>query len=149
MRSGGLLYIEGDRRFLKETVAYIRQALEGEGRLFELPVSHPIYHSFYDFDCGFFGVTTRECRTQTQVPDTVERNWSHPYSVGRLDKGLWGVEVDGELAVVLSGLGLFSHWQPDVVFVADEDDEEEVERPVKTPQLQAGTNIIVYAVNRP
>ena len=113
-------------------------------------MTHPIYHSFYNFDSGFLGeCKTRECRTQTQGPDTVERNWYYPYPVGRLNKALWGVEVDGELAVVLSDLGLFSNWQPDVVITTDEDDEEEVEMPIKTPQLHAGTNIIAYAVSRP
>lgn len=63
LRGGGFLVIRRfnparppippDRYFLWEMVDALRTALGPESRLVPLPISHPVYHAWYDFDSGF------------------------------------------------------------------------------------------------
>jgi hypothetical protein len=141
---GGFLFIEGGRRYLRDMVGHVRQAVDARGRLIDIPSDHPIYHSYYDYSDGFPG----ERGARNALHAEIGHNWYYPAAFSTHTEGypmgLWGLELEGELSVVFSDIGLLSYWEPDVLF----DDEEEQERLEKGPLLQAGTNIVIYALKR-
>ncbi|MEW6752734.1 MAG: hypothetical protein AB1505_17395 [Candidatus Latescibacterota bacterium] len=118
LREGGFLFAEGlpsgaagsdtaDRPeqdfFGRAVIATVCRGLEGDGRLIEVPLGHPIYHSFYDDDSGFPG---EDKSHGLPVPPPT---WH--YRKGFKDRpGLWGVEPDGELVAAISDLGLHGGW---------------------------------------
>ena len=157
---GGFLFIEGSNRYLREMIDQLRAILGAEARLIPIPTSHSVYHSFYEFGGGFPG---EDKSTVVDVGDNP--SWYYPLQnrqdllalqqettfnsgASQSDQepvmsplGLWGIEVDGDLVVVLSDLGLHQNWR--VSFNADAGGTEPV-----TYSLMAGTNIIVYALTR-
>ena len=48
LREGGFLFVEGGYRFLTAMRDIVEEILRDDGRLFPVPVSHPVYHSFYE-----------------------------------------------------------------------------------------------------
>lgn len=146
LRGGGFVFVESlldvhgredpaRGTWIAAVVDYIRQALDPEGGLFEVPTTHPVYHSFHDFRSGFPG---EKCGKMEGEPSG--GRWEYP-RWSRCDgpRGLWGVEYRGETVALISDLGLHASWR---------------ERPgdpwwVPTPYLAAGTNILVYALTRP
>jgi len=172
LRSGGFLFIDAggtadDRRFLIEIVAVLRQLVLPNGRLFEIPASHLIYHSFYEYQNGFPG------ELKQPVPIAARHSWLYPERPpDALEiRGLWGgVEVDGDLVAVISDLNLHLGWSgrspsaglgegdgevaveggtdSDGAEAADGAGQEPVPAP-KTPFLRAATNVVVYALTRP
>ncbi len=160
LRSGGFLFAEGGRNFLDEMIAHLKQALNGEGRLLALPLSHPLYTAYYNFSGGFPGEDKRGMR-QFEGGDP----WYFPGSQVRdVDPdapppppapinpqsqqveevpllGLWGLELDGQVVVVLSDLGIHDKWRLNV------DPEEPIDYS-PTLNLMAGTNVLVYALTR-
>jgi hypothetical protein len=148
LREGGFLFVEPSYYdtlstlkpgWLSEMIVHVHDALEGEGRYFEIPPSHPIYHSFYDFDGGFPG---EDKRRMLDVPPPA---WY--YAKGMKDRrGLWGVELNGELVAVFNDSNLHGYWpQRD-----EESSEEGQEGGGGSTQLmlQVGTNIVTYALTR-
>ena len=161
LRGGGFLFIEGNNRFLREMKGQLRSVLGADGVLAPLPLSHMIYHSFFDFGGGFPG------EDKARVADVgTNPTWYYP-AQNREDlvavqeaatainpnaieaigdalpppQGLWGVEYKGHLVAVLSDLGLHQNWLAS--FAADSDGIEPV-----TYSLMAGTNVIVYGLTR-
>jgi hypothetical protein len=158
LRSGGFLFIEGGRggedigsdgdtggggdsedienlkrsgSWLGQAMAYVYRALDGEGRLIEVPFIHPIYHSFYDYDTGFPGAE------QKQLLNIPLPRWY--FSTGYKDrKGIWGVELNGALVAIFSDMDLHGNW------IAESEDGGSA----TTLFLQAATNIVVYALTR-
>ena len=55
LRGGGFLFIEGSNRYLREMRSHLRSILGSEATLLPVPLSHPLYHAFYDFGGGFPG----------------------------------------------------------------------------------------------
>ena len=157
---GGVLFIEGSNRYLREMADQLRAILGPEARLMPIPTSHSVYHSFYEFGGGFPG---EDKSTVVDVGDNP--SWYYPLQnrqdllalqqettfnpeASQSDQepvmpplGLWGIEVDGDLVVVLSDLGLHQNWRAS--FNTDADGTEPV-----SYSLMAGTNIIVYALTR-
>ena len=157
---GGFLFIEGSNRYLREMADQLRAILGPEARLMPIPTSHSVYHSFYEFGGGFPG---EDKSTVVDVGDNP--SWYYPlqnrqdllamqqettfnFEASQSDQepvmpplGLWGIEVDGDLVVVLSDLGLHQNWRAS--FNTDADGTEPV-----SYSLMAGTNIIVYALTR-
>ncbi|HID96533.1 MAG TPA: DUF4159 domain-containing protein, partial [Candidatus Latescibacteria bacterium] len=102
LRGGGFLVIddvgEGSEEraaggvsgtpFDRQMKGYLRKALGGEGKLIRLPESHPLFHSFYQFDDG--------------PPLGGARGGNIEY--------LEGVELRGRLAVLFSDLNLSWYW---------------------------------------
>lgn len=141
LRSGGFLFVEPSyydtlstlkRGWLSEMIVHVYDALEGEGRYFEIPPSHPIYHSFYDFDGGFPG---EDKRRMLDVPPPA---WY--YAKGMKDRrGLWGIELDGELVAVFNDSNLHGSWPQR---------DEAVGGGSAQLMLQVGTNIVTYALTR-
>ena len=135
LRGGGFLFVEDDSScteggpiWLREMIVHVHKALDGDGRLFEILPTHPIYHSFYDFDGGFPGEDKR------LILDVPPPDWY--FAKGYKDRcGLWGVELDGKLVAVFSDMGLHGKWSSDA-------DSSEL-------FLQTATNIVVYALTRP
>ena len=145
LREGGFLFVEPSYYdtlstlrpgWLSEMVVHVHDALEGEGRYFEIPPSHPIYHSFYAFDGGFPG---EDKRRMLDIPPPA---WY--YAKGMKDRrGLWGVELDGELVAIFND----THWHG---FWPQRDEEAETVGGGSTRlMLQVGTNIVTYALTRP
>lgn len=155
LREGGFLFIEPSYRdtlstlksgWLSEMIVHVHDALEGEGRYFEIPLSHPIYHSFYDFDGGFPG---EDKRRMLDVPPPA---WY--FAKGMKDRrGLWGVELDGELVAVFNDSNLHGAWpQRDEESSEGEGEGESEEETVgggsTQLMLQVGINIVTYALTR-
>ena len=158
LRGGGFLYIEGSGRFRREMVSHVKSGLNGAGRVFELPVSHPIYFSYYNFPSGFPGedksavrdigglswyyppFSSRELALQQEEaaqvfnPEAEQRDIPAPL-------GMWGVELDGDLVAIISDMDFFPAWRGDV----EGADGQEVDA---LPALTAATNIVVHALSR-
>jgi len=146
LRGDGLLYVEGGHRYLAEMVGTVRGVLESQGSLLEIPTTHELYHSLHDYDRGFPG----ESATKSQAP----RYWRrHPAELGLRGgphpTGLWGWELEGEIAVVFSDLALLSKWGPDRS-VSESDTTEVLPDigPRMVHKLEAAANIVVYALTR-
>ncbi len=163
LREGGFLFIEGTssrtNHYLREMKEQLRAILGPGARLAPIPVSHPIYHSFYEFGGGFPGEDKSRLEDAGDNP-----SWYYPinnrYEVLALQEqqeatlagasalntalpppeGLWGVELDGELVAVLSDLWLGRYWRASFA-------TEDATQPT-TYALMAGTNILVYALTR-
>lgn len=140
LRGGGFLFVEGGSAdaltsegyggWLAEMIVHVHDALKGQGRYFEIPAAHPIYHSFYDFDTGFPG------EDKTRMLEVPPPAWY--FARGVKDRpGLWGVELGGELVAVFSDGGVNASWSQ-----ADEDGGSLL-------SLQTATNVVVYALTRP
>ena len=164
LRGGGFLLIDAgldmdDQRFLRAAVGQVRRALGHEGRTFSLGLDHPVYRAYYDRSGGFPG----ENKRADDPPDTlsVGSAWFYPKRMGCGDipRGLWGIEHGGRTVAIVSDLDLKRRWsgEPDPCAEEDEagaeDDGEETPPPDESagftlPALQAGTNIVVYALMR-
>ena len=165
--SGGFLYIEGGNIYLREMRDHIKTALGDQAFLFPLPVSHLIYHSFYEFPGGFPGETKRgnEAENETYLRQTNSPNsrWYYPIQLSQeaspqeqratfnpnsdelkqLSKqGLWGIEFNGRLVAVLSDIKLSDQW-------AGSFDMETVNEDPTMLSLMAATNIVAYALTNP
>ena len=174
LTGGGFLFVEADGestdgyRYLAQVVAVLREVIGEQGRLLPIPVTHPLYHSYFDFDSGFPGEYHKE-----KIPDYASwggNTWYYPGSdrPGRTPPaavgdsrflrrlagvqapeveqlplvGLYGAEIDGRLVAVISDLNLHRHWPGN----PDADQEEES---TSGPFLTASVNIITYALQRP
>ncbi|MFH1570768.1 MAG: DUF4159 domain-containing protein, partial [Gemmatimonadota bacterium] len=158
LRAGGFLFIEGGKRYLEEMRDLLRQLLGGEGRIYQLPASHPLYQAFFDFGGGFPG------EERGSAADDLPPSWYYP-AERRVDQppsppqpgnpdlaaagtggepplGLWGVALGDELVAVLSDLNLHAMWGRSYDPQAVGTDPTEL-------SLQAGTNLLVYALTRP
>jgi hypothetical protein len=160
LRRGGFLFVEGGRNYLDEMIDQLRQALEGEGRLFPLPLSHPLYTAYYDFSGGFPGEDKREMKELaagdpwyfpgSQVRDVdldappPPPNPTNP-QVQQVEEpqplGLWGLELKGQVVVILSDLGIHDKW------VLSTDPEQPSDDFISY-NLMAGANVVVYALTR-
>ncbi len=163
LREGGFLFIEGNNRFLREMAGHLRSVLGADGVLAPIPLSHMIYHSFYEFGGGFPGedkarvanvgtnptwyypTQNREDLMQTRPPPP--RNAAIQATADGVPppQGLWGVEYKGHLVAVLSDLGWQQNWMAS--FGRERLDGVAYTEPV-TYSLMAGTNVIVYALTR-
>ena len=143
LRAGGFLYVEGGHRYLGEMIRNVREVLDSQGSLFEIPFTHDLYHSLHDYDRGFPG--------EFAAKGQARRSWTrHPAELGmrggQYPTGLWGWELDGEIAVVFSDLALLSRWWPDPSPSDTTDVLADMEP--KTHKLQAAANIVVYVLTR-
>ncbi len=167
LRGGGFLYIEGSNIYLREMRDHVKTALGDQAFLFPLPVSHLIYHSFYEFPGGFPGETKRgtEAEDESYLRQTNNSNsrWYYPIQLSQeaslqeqratfnpnsdeleqLPKqGLWGIEFNGRLVAVLSDIKLSDQWEGSF-------DVETVNEDPTTLSLMAATNIVAYALTNP
>lgn len=145
LRGGGFLVIEGGHRYLESMAAQVRRALNGDGRIIRLPFDHAIYHSYYNFKDGYPGeYRTEYSELRSQDP------WYFPSATSYFssDGALWGVEIDGELVVLLSPQRIFSLEPPPLHGGSLHDQHQGVVASPKTPWLRAATNIVVYALTR-
>ncbi len=174
LREGGFLFIESNRessdgyRFLTQTLAVLHEVLGRDGRVVPIPATHPVYHSYYDFDSGFPGEYHKEdAADSASLPGD---SWYYPGTsrpgqlaaqvsvdvrvLRRRDAtqtsqaqpslppvGLYGAEFDGRLVALVSDLGLHSHWAGGL-------SAEEEEATVTGPFLNAAVNIVAYALQR-
>lgn len=166
LTGGGFLLVDAgdtpdDHWFLKEALRQIRRALKNRGEVVELPLDHPIYSAYYEFGDGFPGETKRDVM---RFAPGLGNPWFYPARtpcMGTL-RGLWGVESEGNLVAVLSDLDLRRKWvgerlpgdsPPCEDETQEEGGEEDAadagETVVRTPYLQAATNIVSYALTRP
>ena len=127
LRGGGLLYIEGGPPYLGEMFAHLRRAFDDSVHIVRLPASHPVYHAYYHFESGFPG-EHKESDSTFVLPR------GYPL-------GLWGVEVDGEVAAIFSDLPLFGSLHLPANYF-----KEAVAR--SRPPLNALANIVAYGLTR-
>lgn len=134
LRNGGTLYVEGAPPFLGEIFDHVRRALGDSTTIAPIPSSHPVHRAYYRFDPGFPGeFNKRSFAALKHFP---------PGSAFPRRLGLWGVEVNGEVAVLfnddslIGGLYLPSTFFQEAVTYA-------------RPALAAATNIVTYALTRP
>ncbi len=162
LRSGGFLFIEAQDNqdkylFLTEMRDHLEQVLGAEGRLFPLPLSHPLYTAYYDFSGGFPG-EEKQRLTEASGPSWYYAGEGRPgpalpppapinpqlQQVPQLPAlGLWGVELKGQLVAILSDLDLHVNWR-----LPMDPEQTGGDEPVLY-SLQASTNIVVYALTRP
>ena len=166
LRNGGFVFVDAggsssDRRFLREMVEQLRQAIMPDGRLIKLPASHPVYHSFYEYQMGMPGEHESSFGS---LPAPSFSDWYYPdRAPGDFrTRGLFGVELDGDVVAVISDFDLHRKWSgPQEDEVASETEESEPdasdepqaeeERDTDTstvPYLQAATNIVLFALTR-
>jgi len=126
LRTGGLLYIEGGPPYLGEMFAHLRRALDDSVHIVRLPPSHLVYHAYYHFESGFPG--------EHKEADSPSDPRGYPL-------GLWGVEVDGEIAAIFSDLPLLGSLHLPANYF-----KEAVAR--SRPPLNALANIVVYGMIR-
>lgn len=160
LRQGGFLFIEGRNRFLREMIAHLEYILGGDGKIYELPPSHPIYYSYYSYPSGFPGEVKGNLLdvegSAWYYPDYQARDAAelallnedvNPFQLAQPQDsippplGVWGIELDGELVAVLSDLRMYTQWAGGINPATEE-------RIDTGPTLQAATNIIVYALTR-
>ncbi|MEE3234306.1 MAG: DUF4159 domain-containing protein [Candidatus Latescibacterota bacterium] len=167
LRKGGFLYVEGGNIYLREMRDQIKSALGDEAFLFPLPVSHSLYHSFYEFSGGFPGETKRGTEKEDGSPEFPHRSsnskWYYPIQLSQepipqeqrtsfdpntdnLDQlpklGVWGIELNGRLVAVLCDIKFSDQW-------ARSFDVETVNEDPTTPSLMVATNIVAYALTNP
>ena len=160
LRGGGFLFIEGSNRYLREMRSHLRSILGSEATLLPVPLSHPLYHAFYDFGGGFPGEDKARATKMEDNP-----TWYYPtqafdeqpaaeqiafFNPNAADggeaeepprQGIWGVEMDGQLVAILSDMGLHQNWG--LSFNAEAAGDEPV-----LYSLMAGANIVAYALTR-
>jgi hypothetical protein len=135
LRHGGTLYVEGSPPFLTEIYDHVRRALGDSTTVAPLPLSHPLYRAYYRFDDGFPGERPKRPATAQEFFPASSTPYPSPF-------GLWGVEVDGEVAVLFNDLPLIGGlYLPSTYF------QELV--PLARGALAAATNIVTYALTRP
>ena len=134
LRGGGTLYVEGSPPFLGEIFDHVRRALGDSTTIAPIPSSHPVYRAYYHFDSGFPG----EFHKRSFAP---LRHFPPGASILRR-LGLWGVEVDGEVAVLFNDHSLIGG-----LYLSPTYFQEAVTR--IRPDLAAATNIVTYALTRP
>jgi hypothetical protein len=101
LRGGGFMMIEGNPWYLSRMVDHVRAALGGEGRLRQVPFSHPLYHSYYDFPAGFPG----ERRGGLDLSTLTDDPWFFPDLATLYESpytAMWGVQWEGELVAIFS-----------------------------------------------
>jgi hypothetical protein len=112
----------------------LRDALGCHARFAPIPLSHPIYHCFFEFTDGApQGSEVQYLFTSTLVTEMcgwTARNARLPRSEDRLE----GVFLDGGLVAVYSAKGYGKKW---VQWWNNND-----------PQLKFGVNLVVYALTR-
>ena len=161
LRGGGFLFIEGGYRFLGEMRNQLRSVLGNEGRIFPVAPTHDLYHSFYDFDGGFAGEDKADMKeylpgspwyypVATRQEEVAVDNQAFSLAVQQEQQreqlppmGIWGVEWEGQLVAVLSDLGMHTQWR-----VNDDPNQGDANAVPVVQYLQAGTNIVVYALTR-
>lgn len=137
LRRGGFLYIEGHPRYLAEMYGHICRALEMHAAIRPLSKRHKLYGTPFNIAPYFadaFG-----------TPRSVGKDWYRETNARRLAEwphalGLWGIDIDGELAVLFSDRALLGHAVP-----AANRKEADYAR---AAQLRAVSNIVAYALQR-
>lgn len=148
LRGGGFVFAEteidstGDSRavytWFSELLAYLRVALEPDGRVVPLSFEHGVYHSFFDFPAGFPQELPR------RVNEGPRPAWFYPErAITQSPRGLYGVELNGELVAVLSDLGLHTHW----AIPSDPGGSGDAAMSTEVA-LRAGVNLVVHALTR-
>ena len=176
LRGGGLLYVEGEGRFLGEAVSLLRELLGRAAGISPIPAGHALYHSFYSFPAGFPG----EDKERWDYLRDLEPSWHYPApgppletvtaanvnpnldaAAPRRMNGLWGVSLGDTLVAIVSDMPLHAGWSQMTV----DDEEEAAAVPAagqegdpwwtavlppdwSAPALRAGVNLIVHAVTR-
>ena len=177
MRGGGLLYVEGNGRFLGQAVGLLRELLGEAAGIAPIPAAHPLYHSFYSFPAGF---PSEDKERWDYLEDLdVGPSWDYPalppeptrVTAANVDpaleapalprgNGLWGVSLGDTLVAIVSDLPLHAGWS---VMASDEAEaggqapttglEDEWWASVLPPNwsgpaLAAGVNLVVHAITR-
>ena len=107
----------------------IRDSLGNDAKFLPIPVSHPIYHCFFDFDAPPLG---SEIATVSLVGVTDPMRFNRTTVAERV-LFLEGITVSDRLVAVYSDKGYAKRW-------ADNSNNE--------PQLKIGVNMVVFALTQ-
>ena len=115
----------------------LRDSLGAHARFLPVPVSHPVYHSFFDFEDG----PPLGDEVQSYTTDTRSTGCSgecRRFTMNRPVHYLEGIWVDGRLVAIYSDKGYSHKWiLRSNFFVAN-----------NVPQLKMGVNLVVFAMNQ-
>ena len=102
LREGGFLFIEGNNRFLREMAGHLRSVLGADGVLAPLPLSHMLYHSFYEFGGGFPGEDKARVANVGCFVDLIRLREVNPFYVWILLRSEPGW---GQIRSLINGVG--------------------------------------------
>jgi len=132
MRRGGFVFADNANATVEfsQAEASLRQifraALGAQGQFRPIPNSHPLYHTFYDFDGPPVG-------SELDVP-TIAEQWGVNYRIlGQQSYRLEGVFLGDRLVALYSDKGYVHKW---------------AENYGNEPQLRFGINVVVFALTQ-
>ena len=142
LRNGGFAFIDNGAPEFPHSQAeaslrkMLRDSLGAHARFLPVPVSHPVYHSFFDFDDGppqgaeiqlEHTATTGECGEQARNSNMIK-------SVQYLE-GIW---LDERLVAIYSDKGYSQKWKL----------RSTIPSTNNVPQLKMGVNMVVFALTQ-
>ncbi len=108
----------------------LRDALGNDAKFLPIPNSHPLYHSFFDFDDGPPQGSENVIASVSSVQEYVRTShWL--YTLSKRVYYLEGITINNRLVAIYSDKGYAKKW-------AEEINNE--------PQLKMGTNMVVFAL---
>ena len=132
MRRGGFVFADNANSIIEfsQAEASLRQifraSLGHQGQFKPIPNSHPLYHTFYDFDGPPVG-------SELEVP-TIAEQWGSTYRIlGQNSYRLEGVFLGNRLVALYSDKGYVHKW---------------AENHGNAPQLRFGINVVVFALTQ-
>ncbi len=147
LKSGGFAFLDNATPEYENNPAeaclrkMVRDALGSRARFEPLPVNHPLYHCWFDFNDG----PPQGCgiEMQTTSAPVGAGYYAHSLTMQKPVFYLEGVYLDGELVAVYSNKGYSVKWsqQPSYSYWGAYSSDN-------TPQLRMGVNLVVYALTR-
>lgn len=132
MRRGGFVFADNANPTAEYSQAeaalrrIFRDALRAEGQLQVIPNSHPIYHTFYDFDGPPVG-------TELEVPDLGGQRGLENVIIAQTSYNLEGVFLGDRLVALYSDKGYVHSWARNYG---------------NEPQLRFGVNAVIFALTQ-
>ncbi len=109
-----------------------KDALGADAKFLPIPVSHPLYHCFYDFDDG--PPNGSEIGTSTIITAVSSQGWEeHRTTMAKQVLYLEGIWLEDRLVAIYSDKGYAKKW------AANSNNE---------PQLRMGVNMVVFALTQ-
>ena len=114
----------------------LTDALGNDAKFLPIPNTHPIYHSFFDFDEGppqGSEISYSYVSSLAWDPKIGRSTWKHVYTMYKQVLYLEGIFIDDRLVAIYSDKGYAKKW-------ADTSNNE--------PQLKMGVNMVVFALTQ-
>ncbi|MBN1293189.1 MAG: DUF4159 domain-containing protein [Candidatus Latescibacteria bacterium] len=115
----------------------LHDSLGAHARFEPIPVNHPVYHCFFDFDDG----PPNGSETYAFIPPQVNMGYSGETRTFWLPKPVYyleGIWMNGHLSAIYSDKGFFERWKTNPRFSLENN----------TPRLKMCVNFVMYALLR-